>query len=404
MDTGLRSTAGALLAARWASHREGAPSTRALKRGLVAYALSRLFVLASGAVTVASWAVQDRMDKKIPKAGHLALLDYLALWDGHWYMEIARSGYPRTVSPGVTYEIPEARAAFFPLYPRLVHYLDNVFPGGPVFLGVLVNLVLGAFFVYLVGRLAKRLWGDSVAERAMIIVALFPGSFVLGWAYSEAIMLVCVAACLLALLDARWLAAGLWGLLATSARPNALAVVLACAVVAVPAALRTKRLMPLVAPALAPLGYFGYMVFLWQHTGEATVWFRVQREAWDEGTSFGVTAIRHIIELAQGPFSSPTRLLTGISFVLMVAMIVAWFKRPLPLVASTYSFAVLVLMLLPATVTARPRFLFTAFPLLLSVAALYDDDDDTWWPLTMVCLAASLVAVSAMYGVRGAIP
>ena len=37
-----------------------------------------------------------------------------------------------------------------------------------------------------------------------------------------------------------------------------------------------------------------------------------------------------------------------------------------------YIAVVLALMLLPATVTARPRFLFTAFPLFISAAA--------WWP------------------------
>ena len=37
-----------------------------------------------------------------------------------------------------------------------------------------------------------------------------------------------------------------------------------------------------------------------------------------------------------------------------------------------YIAVVVALMLLPATVTARPRFLFTAFPLFISAAA--------WWP------------------------
>jgi hypothetical protein len=385
-------------------HRTGAPSRRALSRGLSVYVFSRVFVLAAGAVTVANWAVQDRVENKVPKSGHLALLDFFALWDGHWYMEIVRSGYPREIPGGVTYEIPEARAAFFPLYPRVVHVLDRLFPGGPVLVGVILNLVLGAFFVYLVGRLAKRIWNDRVAERAMILASVFPGSFVLGWAYSEAIMLVCVTAALLALLDERWLSAGLWSLLATTARPNALAVALACAVVALAAVRRTRSLRPLIAPLLAPLGYVGFMAFLRLHTGEPWAWFRVQREAWDEGTSFGLTVIQHLWEFATGPFSSPTRMLTGLSLAMMVAMIWAARRRPLPLAASAYSYAVLFLMLLPATVTARPRFLFTAFPLLISVAASFDDDDDTWWPLTVTCLSAALVAITALYGVRGAIP
>ena len=46
-------------------------------------------------------------------------------------------------------------------------------------------------------------------------------------------------------------------------------------------------------------------------------------------------------------------------------------------------------MLLPDTVTARPRFLFTAFPLLIAVAAVWPDDDER------------LVGGSAAGGVRG---
>lgn len=386
------------------SHLASGPDRRALKRGMLAYLITRLFVVAAGAVTVASWAVEDRMDNKVPKNGLASLMDYFALWDGHWYMEIARSGYPADIPAGVTYEIPEARAAFFPLYPRIVHYLDIVLPGGPVWVGVLLNLVLGAALVYLVGRLAHRLFGDRAAERAMILMSVFPGSFVLGWTYSEAIMLVAVVLALTALLDERWLIAGLWGAVAGLSRPNATALVIACAVAAVLAVMRTRRLVPMVAPLIASLGFVGFMVFLWRHTGEAWPWFRVQREAWDEGTSFGFTVVRQLWELATGPFSSPTRLLTGLSLVMMAGMIWAARKRPLPLVPAVYSYAVLFLMLLPATVTARPRFLFTAFPLLISVAAAFDDDDDTWWPLTVTCLSVLLVAISAIYGVRGAIP
>ena len=64
---------------------------------------------------------------------------------------------------------------------------------------------------------------------------------------------------------------------------------------------------------------------------------------------------------------------------------------------------------------ARPRFLFTAFPLFISVAAWWpepDDDPDhhraSWdragWDLTLVIGGAGLVALTAVYGVFGAIP
>jgi hypothetical protein len=69
-----------------------------------------------------------------------------------------------------------------------------------------------------------------------------------------------------------------------------------------------------------------------------------------------------------------------------------------------YTIGVLALMLLPKTVTARPRFLFTAFPLIIAIAAWWPKDDDEAWPLLLAVCGAGLVAVTALYGVLGAIP
>ena len=72
--------------------------------------------------------------------------------------------------------------------------INKVVPGGDVVAALGLNLVLGAVFVLLVGLMTRRLFGNKVASRAMVLTALFPGSFVLSFAYSEAIMLVLVAA------------------------------------------------------------------------------------------------------------------------------------------------------------------------------------------------------------------
>ena len=59
------------------------------------------------------------------------------------------------------------------------------------------------------------------------------------------------------------------------------------------------------APLLAPLGWIAFQLFLAHQTGERGVWFRVQREAWDEGTSFGLTAIKDIGNAFVHPLDSP---------------------------------------------------------------------------------------------------
>jgi hypothetical protein len=140
------------------------------------------------------------------------------------------------------------------------------------------------------------------------------------------------------------------------------------------------------------------------HTDERWAWFRVQREAWREGTSFGVTAVSNTLSFFTHPLASPTDALTAVSMAaLALGLWCLWRKRlPWPMVA--YVAVVVALMLLPATVTARPRFVFTAFPLIISAAAWWPRRDRAIWDLMLVTCGAGLVALTALYGVFGAIP
>src|SRR5262249_28174514 len=244
-----------------ARRRRLGPWPFALAQGAVAYAISRAMVLAAAGAVAA--AQQPR-----PTNAKGPILNVLTSWDGVWYFEVVRHGYPALVPPHVTYFDSEARAAFFPAYPLLVRAADRILPGGDVMAGLTVNLVLGAVAVLLVGLIARRLYGDAVAGRAMVLMALFPGSFVLSFSYSEPLMLVLVAAALLLLLQHRWLAAGVVSALATASRPNAIAIVAACAVAAWLAWRRNRDWRAWVAPLLAPAGFVAFQLYLWVHTGE----------------------------------------------------------------------------------------------------------------------------------------
>ncbi len=370
---------------------------RALVWSSIAYALSRAAVLAGAGAAGAA-------EKPRPASGSGPILKVLTSWDGQWYFQVARHGYPRHIPPHITFNQLEARAAFFPLFPRTVWALDRVLPGGDVSAALALNVVLGAVFVLLVGIMSKRLFGNKVACRAMVLTALFPGSFVLSFAYSEALMLVLIAACLLMLMDRRWFLAGILAALSTASRPNALPIVLSCAAAAVAAIIQRREWKALMAPVLAPLGWLSFQLFLAHQTGERDAWFRVQREAWTEGTSFGLTAIKDIGNAFVHPLDSPKNILTLLCVAAMLVGLWAMWKRPLPLPVTLYTLGILALMLLPKTVTARPRFLFTAFPLLIAVAALWPEDDDEAWPLLLAACGAGLATVTALYGVLGAIP
>jgi hypothetical protein len=390
------------------------------KVGLV-YLFSRLCVLVGAAVVAAElradenlrlaelpdapWADPHYAEKTIPNSALRPVLDVLTSWDGRWYIEIILKGYPRQVPPDVTYDMLEARAAFFPLYPLAVRAFDVIVPGGQVTAALVLNFLLGAAFLFLVGLLAREIFDLEVAERSMVLMALFPGSFVLSFAYTEALLLVLAAGCMLCLLRRQWLLAGVLAALGTATRPNGLALVAACVVAAVLAVKDRREWRSLVAVALAPIGFIGFQWWVGWHAGEAGVWFRVQSEAWGEGASFGLTAITNTVDAFAHPLTSPTDTITAASFVTMLVLL--WFatreRLPWPMVA--YAASVLFLMLMPSTVTARPRFLYTAFPLLISAAAWFRGPNrSAWWPYVIGACSAGLVGITALYGVLGAIP
>lgn len=393
---------------------------RLLRHTLPIYILSRCCVLAGAAVVAAELRVDANLaeERGLPVGDPHSttdvgsairpMLDVLTSWDGLWYMDIVRNGYPRSIPPNVTYFVDEARAAFFPLFPLAGRAFDRVLPGGDSLAVLVMNAILGLIAVVLFALIADHLYGERVARTTATLAALFPGSFVLSFAYSEALMLTLAAGCLLMLLYEEWTAAGVLAAFATATRPNGVALVVAC-VVAAGFAIRERRdWNSLTAVLLAPVGFITFQVWLGQHTGETGAWFRVQREAWDEGVSFGWRAIRNTVEAVWQPMTSPTDTITALSFTATIILLVLAWKAKMPWTLHAYSWTIVVLMLVPATVTARPRFLYTAFPLLIGAAKWYDqhrrERDETLWPMTMAACGAGLAALAGLYGSFGAIP
>jgi Mannosyltransferase (PIG-V) len=378
---------------------------RSLFVGLSALVVSRMCMLIGAGVRASQQSVDaDRLLQPRPGNPWALVARVFAQWDSNWYLEIVRNGYPRSIPPDVTYFQLEARAAFFPLYPFAVRWLDAIAPAGDTFAALILNVFAAIAAVVLVGLLARRVYGAEVAGRTMVLFAVFPGSFVLSFAYAEALLIVFAAACLLFLIDERWLLAGVAAALATATRPNGIALVAACIVASAIAIYRRRDWWSLIAVALAPVGFIAFQWFLAAHTGESAAWWRVQREAWREGTSFGATAVRNTFSFFQHPLDSPADALTFACMATLVFGLWCLWKRRLPWPMVAYCAVIIALMLLPATVTARPRFLLTAFPLFISVAAWWPRNDRTAWDMMLVLSGAGLAGLTALYGVYGAIP
>jgi hypothetical protein len=330
---------------------------RPLAAPLLAYAASRL--ITAFAVALAAFAA----DRPVAKV--------VTTWDGRWYEKIVLHGYPVSVPQGDFYagtgRAVQSEIAFFPLYPTLIRLVDPILPGSVAAAGVVLSLIFGAAATVLVWFVAERVAGREVADRAAVLFCFFPGAFVLSLVYAESLMVALAAGCLLALLSRRWALAGALAALATATRPNAIALVAACAWGAAVAVRRRREWAAVVAPLLAPAGMAAFLAFLWWHTGEPLIWFRVQADGWGERVDFGQSNFGVALAFARSPFDHPNRLVLGLSLLFTLVAVALLVRARLPGVLNAYTGMALALVL-ASHINARPRFLFIAFPLVIALA------------------------------------
>ncbi|MEJ7721490.1 MAG: hypothetical protein WKF58_14125 [Ilumatobacteraceae bacterium] len=193
---------------------------RAVMLAVGVFVVSRLCMLAATAVRAVQVTVDAGVADRTPPSGPVGLMaGVLGVGRRVVHGDLAHR-VPRLRPPDITFFQLEARAAFFPVFPfvvRVVHRVVAVVVDIDVtYIALAVNTVMAIVAIVLIGLLARRIFDVDVAGRTMVLFAIFPGSFVLSYAYAEAIFLVLAMACLLALLDERWLLAGVFAAVGTA--------------------------------------------------------------------------------------------------------------------------------------------------------------------------------------------
>jgi hypothetical protein len=319
----------------------------AILRPLGLYAASRVVVLCAVGVTA-----------RIHPG--LSMGEAMKVWDGGWYIDTAIIGYQHQL-PMADGHVAQNFFAFFPLYPMSIR-LFHGFGLSPLKAALVVSALAGAIAAVLVWFLLERLWGRDAADRGTALFCFFPGSVVFSLAYSEALMLALAAGCLLALVSRRWLIAGVLAALGTATRPNALALVAACAWAAGVAVWKRREWRALLAPALAPVGFVTYMAFVGERTGMADAWYRTQHEAWGERIS-PLALWHHLQDFVEHPFANANVDLRVYGAVFIAITLILLIRARPPGAILAYTIVVVVLALGAQTLGARPRFVLTAFPL-----------------------------------------
>jgi hypothetical protein len=341
-------------------------SYTALRSALPPYVVSRL-VVATAAVFVLL----------LVPAHDGGLVSAFTSWDGQWYVSIAEHGYlpgSDVVRPGAPPNADtsvDGAVAFLPLYPMIVAAVGVVVPGPLDAVAVAVALLIGGAAVVAFAELCRVLRPEDTARRAVLLFCFFPGAFILSFAYPEDLVILLACMCLLALLRHAWFAAGIAAALASAARPNGLALTVACAVAAGIAIRQDDDRSSLIAPILAPLGFLAFLGYLWWRTGEAGYWFRANHAYWHDRIGWW-PEFRVIVGGARTGVTETSRplLFLGLmaGFVLLIVLVILLLRARLPAPIVAYALSYEALALLSGALAPRPRFILTAFPLVMALA------------------------------------
>lgn len=289
----------------------------------------------------------------------------LTSWDASWYSWIAAHGYFDLRGQPLA---PHSTFGFFPVWPLLIRAFSETGASIAVSAAV-VTFVVGAAASVALWALAAHLTDKETADRAVVLWVFFPGSIVLSLAYAEGLVVLLAASCIIALLRRRWLLAGILAGLATATHPEGFALVACCGWTAVLAVRDRREWSALLAPALSVTGVAAYFGYLYARTGDALVWYHVQRQLWGARPGFwhdtGVDLSALFVHPGNLQESVP-----ALGLLALVGGLVAMIKWRPPAVVWVFTVVVLAEAFASTLLGARPRVLLVAFPLMIGAASV----------------------------------
>jgi hypothetical protein len=375
--------------------------------GLIAASLIGVQALPIG------WRFPARAEVFHGLLGHL--FNPWAHWDGVWYIKIATSGYADR----------DGSTAFFPLYPLLLRWAGVLLRGNLVITGIVISLLCYAGCVWLLYRLVRADFDDSIASRAVIYLAIAPLSFFLQAVYTESLFMLLSLACFVFAREGRWRLAGVMGLLATLTRSTGVLLL-------VPMAFyyyqrrgwRLKRTDSHVANLLMVVeGLLVWMTYLALAFGKPLLFSSAQAQ-WQRGMAApNDTVARAVVSVVWGlrrlvsaeyyrvfwevprpgsAYSTAGTNIINLLFLIGAGLLLWYGARRLPAAYSLYAFVSLAYPLFfPSRyvpLMSYPRFTLTVFPLYIALA-LYTRDRPRAHRVVVVGSLLLLMGLTAKFAV-----
>jgi hypothetical protein len=343
--------------------------------------LTTRVLIAIGFVT--AYAASDQL---APLNRPNALTEGLIAWDGTWYRDIAEFGYSAIDTEGLR---------FFPLFPLLGRAVSVITLGRTDVALILIANIASLFLAIAIRRLVIFERGSKdLANRAVWIVCLFPGAFVLAWGYAESLWLLAAVFGFWAIRTRRWGWAIVAGLIVGFSRPLGIAFAAPAAIELIRVWKQAKATERVVGAGavLAPFAATGvYLLWVKSTFGDAWLPFSVQ------GSLRGSTE-NPLLRIWDGfsqmfgaeRFGDGLHIPFAIVFVALLVLTFRWW----PVSYGIFAAIVLAAALGAENLNSLERYGLNAFPLALSLAVLAKNAKTDRVVVTV--LAGGVVALSAL--------
>lgn len=309
--------------------------------------------------------------------------DVLALWR-HWdaaeYLRIAQQGY--SGSPA------DHGLAFYPLFPALVSVLARVI-GDVLVSGFVLVTAASVVATLALHRLARLDEDEASARAAVVVLLLFPTSFVLHIPYSESVFLALVLVSFLLARRERWLGASVLAAAAALTRVNGLLMLPALAAEAYAEYRRTGHFRRAWASiVLVPLGTLAYLATNFLVAGDAFRFAELLRRDWEKAPEWPWVGFARLASWSAQPSSAQPIWMVELLFVLIAlaaSVAVARALRPSYAVWTGLNAALFISTTTPLSV---PRYSLVLFPLFILLGRIVAADR-RWLALGIPSIALS---------------
>jgi hypothetical protein len=286
----------------------------------------------------------NALTENLPTAGtwHYALVGVWERFDTSWYLRIAGDGY----------DLPHA-VIFYPLYPLVIRLMSVVLP--LTVAALLVSTAAAFFFFWGLLRLGPADLANTGRLRTLLVVCVWPTSFVLFAGYAESLLLALIVWGVVLARDSRWWPATACAVLAGVCRPSGVLVAIPLALLA----LRSRRWSSIsMTLLLAPAGLLSYWAWLrWTDRLSVVEAYRIY-----QGSTLAPpwASVHEALRIIVAEHDS----LLAIKLALVVLMAVVSLRREVRMEDKLFALAVIIQMLL---YTGRPllgaaRYLLPVYP------------------------------------------